>query len=74
MSGAELFVRSENGDLILTARTGIDGTFEFEVPAGTYLLEPQPAEGLMGTAEAVEFEVVADDVELAPLHYDTGIR
>jgi len=74
VSRAELLVRSEDGELILTARTGVDGTFEFEVPAGRYLLEPQPVEGLMGTAAQVEFEVTDTPVELPVLDYDTGIR
>ena len=50
------------------------GQIQLQVPPGAYYVEPQPVEGLMGTAPAVAFSVVAGETLDLALTYDTGIR
>ena len=75
VAGAELLIRDESGAEVSRVRSGEDGSFSASLPAaGRYSLIPQPIEGLLGTAPAVE--VVIEDAEHAPVRvvYDTGIR
>jgi hypothetical protein len=75
VAGAEIVVRDASGKTVGTVRTAEDGTFSVPVERGRYELVPQPVEGLMGTAAAVEVTVregvPADPIEIT---YDTGIR
>ena len=75
VAGAEIVVRDASGEEVATIRSGEDGTFSVAVQAGRYELVPQPVEGLMGTAAAVEVNV-RDGVAAEPVEiiYDTGIR
>ena len=41
---------------------------------GDYTLEPQPVEGLMGTAQPMPFTVADGAVTWLDVAYDTGIR
>jgi hypothetical protein len=43
------------------------------LPSGSYTVEPQPVEGLMGTPAPVAVSVGGDFVTV-DLAYDTGIR
>jgi hypothetical protein len=75
VAGAEIVVRDASGETVATVRSGEDGTFSVDVPAGRYELVPQPMEGLMGTAGPVEV-AVEEGVPAGPIEiiYDTGIR
>ena len=54
--------------------TGADGRFTVALPPGTYRLQPQPVEGLMGTAPEVIFTVSSGEPADVTVSYDTGIR
>lgn len=73
--GALIIVRDEGGAEVARLVTDGDGTAVVELSAGRYRLEPQPVEGLMGTAPPVDMTLV-DGVALEPvtIPYDTGIR
>ena len=75
VAGAEIVVRNASGETIARARTREDGTFSVPVVAGRYELVPQPVEGLLGTAAAIEV-TVEEGVPGEPIEisYDTGIR
>jgi hypothetical protein len=74
VGGAELVIRDRAGSEVVRAVTAADGTFFAELPAGEYVVEPQPVEGFMGTAGAVEV-IVGDGAAVhVQLDYDTGIR
>jgi len=72
--GAVIIVRDAGGSEVSRAATGADGSFFIELPAGDYLVEPQPVEGLMGTASPLEVSVIDGVVAEFQLDYDTGIR
>ena len=74
VGGARLVVRDEAGNQVATVTTGQDGGFSVELPPGSYLLQPQPVEGLMGTAPEMTFIVVAGEPADLTVSYDTGIR
>ena len=77
VAGALIVVRDAAGAEVARATTGADGTFLVGVPGGgSWTVEPQPVEGLMGTAPPVAVEV-ADEPwawAAAAVGYDTGIR
>lgn len=75
VAGAEIIIRNEAGEEVARATTDEEGTFAVVLAPGRYRVEPQPMEGLLGTAEAQEL-VVRAGVAQAPLaiSYDTGIR
>jgi hypothetical protein len=74
VAGAVIVVRDGVGAEVARAATDADGSFFVELPAGDYVVEPQPAEGLMGTAPALDVTVVDGRAAEVPLEYDTGIR
>jgi hypothetical protein len=74
VAGATILVLDEQGKTVATVVTGADGTVLVALPAGDYVLQPQPVEGLMGTAEQVSVTVVDGSATPAVLAYDTGIR
>ena len=47
--GAEIVVTNLAGDPVAHATTAADGSFQLELPPGTYVLQPQPVPGLLGT-------------------------
>ena len=53
----ELIIVDDSGDHAATVTTGADGRFTAALPPGSYRLQPQPVEGLMGTAPEVTFTV-----------------
>jgi len=75
IAGAEMIVRNEAGEDVARVRSMEDGTFAIELAPGRYQFEPQPVDGMMGTAAPIEVIVVAGpDPEPITVSYDTGIR
>lgn len=72
--GTVIVIRDGSGGEVARVETAADGTFFVELRAGAYMVEPQPAEGLMGTAAAVGVTVVDGAAATVQLDYDTGIR
>jgi len=73
--GAQIVIRNEAEADVGRVSTGDDGRFSIELPAGRYELVPQPVEGLMGTAAAIEVVVIdGQDPDEIVISYDTGIR
>ena len=73
--GARLLVRDAAGHTVATLISDTGGRFSAQLPAGTYQLVPQPVEGLLGTAPAVDFQLgpASPSASLA-VDYDTGLR
>jgi hypothetical protein len=74
VAGAVLVIRDGAGSEVARTTTEADGSFFVELPAGDYLVEPQPVEGLLGTAPALEVTVVDGIPAQVQIEYDTGIR
>jgi len=74
VKNAEVKLFDANGTLVATETSDDDGRVVFQVPSGAYYLEPQPAEGLMGTPEAQAVSVLGGDQSGLLFGYDTGIR
>jgi hypothetical protein len=77
VGGAVVLVRNAGGAGIARVTTSPDGTYLAGVPgAGTFTVEGQPVEGLMGTPAAVHVAVPDGPAAwvVADLTYDTGIR
>jgi hypothetical protein len=72
--GAVIVVRDGGGSEVARTTTDAGGEFFVELPVGDYVLEPQPVEGLMGTAAALDVTVVDGHAARVKLDYDTGIR
>jgi hypothetical protein len=75
VEGAVLVVATPDGVEVARTTSDAEGRFALSLVPGAYRLEPQPVEGLMGTAAPFEFSVelggpTADLV----VSYDTGIR
>jgi hypothetical protein len=73
VEGAVIVITDAQGDEVARVTSLADGTFAFDIAAGSYTATPEPVESLMGTAAPVRFEVDGD-VILPELVYDTGIR
>ena len=75
VEGAQLVVTTLDGTEVDRATSDADGAFAIALAPGAYRLVPQPVEGLMGTAEPMEFSVEWGMLipELT-VSYDTGIR
>jgi len=77
VEGAVVVIRDPAGTQVAEATTAADGTYLAAVPqGGTYVVEPQPVEGVMGTPGPIEIAVPdgAGAWAVADLGYDTGIR
>ena len=74
VAGATLLIVDEAGDEVATATTGDDGRFRVDLPAGTYEVQPQEVDGLMGMAPPVTATVVIGQSVDVTVSYDTGIR
>lgn len=74
VAGAVLVIRDGTGSEVARTTTGAEGSFFVELPAGDYLVEPQPVEGLMGTAGTQSVTVKEGGTATVRLDYDTGIR
>lgn len=73
VAGAVLLVKDDRGREVAVVESNDEGRFQLRLEAGRYTLEPQPYEGLLGTAPPQEF-VVSDAVIELLVEYDTGIR
>lgn len=75
VAGATVIVRDAAGTEVATALTGADGWFLVGLGTpGTYTVEAQPVEGLMGTPAPQGVVVGERGVATVTLAYDTGIR
>ena len=73
VAGAAIVIRAAGGAVVARVQTAADGTYHVDLPPGLYDVEPQPAEGVLGTAPAQRVTVGAGVLTL-DLAYDTGIR
>ncbi len=73
VAGAVLVIKTLDGHELRRVESNREGLFATRLAAGSYLLEPQPHDGLLGTAPPQEFIVETEPVELL-VGYDTGIR
>jgi hypothetical protein len=76
VAGAVLVVRNAAGAEVARVTSAADGSFSAALPAGDYVLVPQPVSGLMGTAQPLPLHILSDGAAPAALDvvYDTGIR
>lgn len=74
VAGAKLVVRDASGAEVASVQTAADGSFFIELKAGDYVVEPQPAAGLMGGAATQNVSVVEGSSATIQVDYDTGIR
>lgn len=74
VADATVVIRDGDGSEVARVVTDPDGSFFVELPAGEYVVEPQPVEGLMGTAGPQNVTVVLGVAAAIQLDYDTGIR
>ena len=59
---------------VATVDSKPDGTFEFVVPPGQYLIAPQPGGDPFPAAQPVDVTVEAGHFTVVQINYDTGIR
>jgi hypothetical protein len=74
VAGATVIVRDGQGNSMATVVLDAEGSAVVALPAGGYVVEPRPVEGLMGTAESMHVTVVDGTLTPVVLAYDTGIR
>ena len=74
VAGATLIVRDGTGREVARAVTAADGRFLIPVAPGTYVVEPQPVTGLMGTGPSQDVTIAAGATATIEVSYDTGIR
>ncbi len=74
VAGATVIGRDSTGVEVARTVTEADGSFFIALPPGTYLLEPQPVDGLLGTADSQTGVVTDGHTTTINLDYDTGIR
>jgi hypothetical protein len=67
-------VRDAAGTEVARGVTADDGSFFVELAAGEYVVEAQPANGLLGTPAPHGVTVADGAVATIQLDYDTGIR
>lgn len=73
VAGAVVLVLDASGSEVARLTTDAAGAFSVTLPAGAYVLEPQPVEGFMRVPDTTPVEV-GDAVATVQLAYDTGIR
>lgn len=73
VSGAEIIFVDGAGNSVSRASSDADGRFSISLPPGRYTLNPQPVQGLLGTAATQVILISNANVEVT-LRYDTGIR
>lgn len=73
VAGAVLIITDQHGKEVRRVESNREGRFVTRLPAGGYILQPQPVDGLLGTAPPQDFIVETEPVELV-IGYDTGIR
>lgn len=73
VGGAEIIVVNEAGALVSDIVSDATGSFSIALPSGTYTIEPQVVQGLLGTAPPQTISITDAGVVVTVL-YDTGIR
>ena len=74
VDGAVLVFGDAAGTEVARTTTAADGTFFAELPAGFYVVTPQPAQGLLGTPGPQSVTVTDGAAVRLAFAYDTGIR
>jgi hypothetical protein len=74
VAGAVIVIRDSNGNQKGEVRSGPDGMAVVDLPAGEYVLEPQPVQGMMGGASPMNVTVGDGGPTEVTIVYDTGIR
>lgn len=74
VAGAVIVIRDAGGSEIARAEAGADGSFFVSLSPGDYVIEPQPVEGMLGTAGTQAVTVVDGPALVVEVDYDTGIR
>ena len=74
VADAIVLIRDGGGSDVVRVVTAADGSFFAAVPAGDYVVEPQPVAGMMGTAGSLQVAVTDGSAAQVQLDYDTGIR
>ncbi len=74
VAGAVLVVSDLAGREVARATSSATGEYRIPLPAGSYVLTPQPTQGLMGTPAPVDVTVEAGAPATVDIQYDTGIR
>lgn len=74
VEGAVLAVLSQTGAEVARATSNDNGYVEAVLEPGNYRFEPQPVEGLLGTAAPFELDLGPGDIIEVTILYDTGIR
>jgi hypothetical protein len=72
--GATIIIRDGSGAQVAVAISKADGTYFAALPPGAYVVDPQPVQGLLGTAAQQQATVATGSITDVPLDYDTGIR
>jgi hypothetical protein len=72
--GATIIIRDGSGAQVAVAISKADGTYFAALPPGAYVVDPQPVQGLLGTAAQQGATVATGSITDVPLDYDTGIR
>jgi Carboxypeptidase regulatory-like domain len=74
VGGAVLVATGAGGVEVARVTTDASGQFRTGLQPGSYTLEPQPVQGLMGTAAPMPFTVTDGAETFLAVGYDTGIR
>jgi uncharacterized surface anchored protein len=73
--GAILIVTDDAGREVSRGTSDENGDFSIPLEPGHYVVRPQPVEGLMGTAQPVDFTIGEGGSAITfDIAYDTGIR
>jgi hypothetical protein len=72
--GAVVVIRDATGQEVARATTDARGVFFVQLAPGSYVVEGQPVEGLLGTPQAFEATVNEAGETVISIAYDTGIR
>ena len=74
VAGATIVIRDGSGAQVAVAISDQGGRYFVALPPGQYLIDPQPVQGLLGTAAKQPAGVAAGAITDVALDYDTGIR
>jgi len=74
VANAEVVLRSPDGTELGRANSNDQGEVGLHFPPGAYYVEPQPVQGLLGTAAPLAFSAVGSESVDINVDYDTGIR
>jgi hypothetical protein len=74
VEGAEIVLTQAGSDIEIPVFTDVNGHISIGLEPGTWIITPQPVEGLLGTAEATEVTIRSQRITEVLAGYDTGIR